>query len=266
MNGLTLGRYYPVDSVIHRFDPRAKIIAMILLLVAVFYPAGFYSYGVIGLLLVIGIIASKIPLSYFVFGFKPLLIMLIFLLVLNVFFIQTGTMLFEWGWFKLYSGSLIQTLYIVFRLMLMISITTMLTAATKPLDLTLGIEDLLKPFKMIGLPTHEISMMISIALRFIPTILEEAMRIMKAQQSRGVDMEEGKLKEKIQAILSLIIPLFICAFQRAEELANAMEARGYNPQGKRTRFHQLRFRFIDAFVIIVCIVVVAGVLTIGVII
>ena len=263
MNGFTLGRYYPVDSVIHRFDPRAKIIAMILLLAAVFYPAGFYGYAIIALLLIMTIIMSRIPLSYFIMGIKSLALMLVFLLVLNVFFIQSGTLLWQWGWVKVYSGAFIQTLYIIIRLVMMISVTTLLTASTKPLDLTLGIEDLLKPLKVIGLPTHEISMMISIALRFIPTILEEAMRIMKAQQSRGVDMEEGKLKEKIQAVLSLIIPLFICAFQRAEDLANAMEARGYNPQGERTRYHQLRLRLSDGFMLLLCSGVLVGVIYIG---
>ena len=263
MSGFTLGRYYPVNSPVHRLDPRAKIVAMILLMVAVFYPAGYWGYLLIFSLFAIAAVCSKVPLDYFLVGFKPLTMMLVFLLFVNLAFIETGTLLFRYGWFSVYSGALSQTLYIVIRLALMVSVTTILTATTKPLDLTLGIEDLLQPFKPLGLPTHEISMMISIALRFIPTILEEALRIMKAQQSRGVDMEEGKLTEKITAVFSLIIPLFICAFQRAEELANAMEARAYNPQAPRTRFHQLRFRLSDALVLSLCILVVCGVVALG---
>ena len=137
----------------------------------------------------------------------------------------------------------------------MIMITTVLTVTTKPLDLTLGIEYLLKPFKKIGVPSHEIAMMISIALRFIPTIIEETMRIMNSQKSRGVDFEEGKLKEKIMAIVSLIVPLFSVAFQRADDLANAMEARGYNPSGTRTRYKQLKYEMRDVILIAGAIII-----------
>ena len=264
MNGFALGRYYPENSLIHKLDPRAKISMMILLLIAVFYPAGFTGYLLLGILVSLTILLSKIPWRYFLAGLKPLLMMMIFLCLLNIFFIRSGELLLEWKWFKLYSGALVQTAYIIIRLVLMITITTLLTASTKPLDLTLGIEDLLKPFKVIGLPSHEISMMISIALRFIPTILEEAIRIMKAQQSRGVDFEEGSLKERIQAVLALIIPLFICAFQRAEDLANAMEARAYNPQGQRTRFHLLKITGRDIVGLIVCVLTLVGVIAVGI--
>jgi energy-coupling factor transport system permease protein len=142
----------------------------------------------------------------------------------------------------------------------MIMITTLLTATTKPLDLTLGIEDLLSPFKRFKVPAHEIAMMISIALRFIPTLIEESQRIMKAQASRGVDLNEGKLNEKIVAILSLIVPLFVSSFQRAEELADAMEARGYSPTSTRTRYKQLKVTFKDwiAFSFVMAVLVGVG--------
>ena len=263
MNGFTLGRYYPTNSLVHRLDPRAKILMMIILMVAVFLPAGFWGYLLIGALLLVAALCSKIPINYFLMGLRPVVTMLVFLFIINIFFLQSGNLLVEWSWFKLYDAAIIQTLYIVLRLVLMISVTTILTASTKPLDMTLGIEDLLTPFKFLGLPTHEISMMISIALRFIPTILEEALRIMKAQQSRGVDMEEGKIQEKIKAVLSLIIPLFVCAFQRAEDLANAMEARGYNPQGERTRFHQLRIGWLDIVVLALCLITLSGVVVVS---
>ena len=158
---------------------------------------------------------------------------------------KTGTLWFELGWFSIYSDAIYQTLYIVVRLTLMIIMTTILTASTKPLDLTLGIEKLLKPFEKIGLPSHIIAMMISIALRFIPTLIEETQRIMNAQASRGVDMENGTIKEKVMAILSLIVPLFVSSFDRADQLANAMEARGYNPMQERTRYKVLKMTGID---------------------
>ncbi len=255
MNNIVLGRYLPYNSFIHSLDPRTKIWAMIILLVAIFIPAGFIGYLVVGFFVGLVIIISKVPIKSVMSGFRPMLFMLVFLLIINALVIKTGIALFTIFGFTLYSGALIQTLYIVIRLVLMISVTTILTATTKPLDMTLGIEDLLKPFKRFKVPTHEISMMISIALRFIPTILEEAYRIMKAQQSRGIDLEEGKINEKLKAVLALIIPLFLCAFQRAEDLANAMEARGYNPSAKRTRFKNLKYRLSD----LVAMVIVVGV-------
>lgn len=256
MNNFVLGRYLPYDSIIHRFDPRAKIWAMILLVVGIFIPLDFWGYLIIGSLVVMAMGLSKVPIKAYIQGFKPLIFMMGFLLVLNILMIKTGYLIFAWGWFSIYSGAVYQTVFIFTRLVLMISITTILTVTTKPLDLTLGIEELLKPFKRFGMPTHEISMMISIALRFIPTILEEAMRILKAQQSRGVDLKQGKLSEKLKAILALIIPLFVCAFLRAEELANAMEARGYNPQGKRSRFHILYFKYYDGVLVFSCVMLV----------
>ena len=173
---------------------------------------------------------------------KPMLYMLVFLLIINVLVVKTGKVWLTLGSFKVYSDAVTQTLYIAVRLLLMIMITTCLTATTKPLDMTLGIEDLLKPLIRIHVPAHEIAMLISIALRFIPDLIDETNRIMKAQESRGVDMKEGKLKEKIVAILSLIVPLFVSAFQRAEDLANAMEARGYAPGEPRTRYKVLKMQ------------------------
>ena len=164
-------------------------------------------------------------------------------------------MLLSIGSFAIYSDAVFNTLFIVVRLLLMIMLTTCLTATTKPLDLTLGIEYLLTPLKKIKFPAHEVAMMISIALRFIPTIIEETMRIMNSQKSRGVDFEEGKLSEKIQAILSLVVPLFSVAFERAYELADAMEARGYIPGGTRTRYRKLKYRFVDYMFIFFSLVI-----------
>ena len=255
MNDLVFGKYIPIDSIIHRIDPRAKLIALFIMIAAVFVPTSWYAFLLIGVVLFFVLLLAKIGIKMIVKSFKPMLVMIIFLLVINCLTIKTGDLLFNIGTVGIYSDAIHNTLFVVVRLMLMISITTILTATTKPLDLTLGIEWLLKPFELIHLPTHEIAMMVSIALRFIPTIIEETMRIMNAQKSRGVDFENGSISKKAIAILSLIVPLFSVAFERAYELADAMEARGFTPGAKRTRYHVLKFTFKDIVFVIVCLIV-----------
>ena len=246
MGNFTLGRYLPLDSPVHKMDPRAKIIAMLVMLIAVFIPAGWIGYGVIFVVAASTILISKLSFGFIWKSMKPMLMMLFFLLIINAFVMKTGEPLLTLGSFVIYSGAVFQTLYIAIRLMLMIMITTCLTATTKPLDMTLGIEDLLMPLKRFHVPAHEIAMLISIALRFIPDLIEETQRIMKAQQSRGVDMKEGKLMERVMAIL----PLFVSALQRAEDLANAMEARGYAPGEKRTRYKVLKMEKRDCLLLL----------------
>ena len=245
MNNITLGRYIPLDSPVHKLDPRAKIMAMLIMLVAIFFPAGWLGYAIIFAIATCVILIGKLSFSYVWKSMKPMLFMMVFLLIVNSFVIKDGIRLFGIGKWGLYTGALSQTAYIAVRLLLMIMITTCLTATTKPLDMTLGIEDLLQPVTVIHVPAHEIAMLISIALRFIPDLIDETLRIMKAQESRGVDMKEGTMKEKIVAILSLIVPLFVSAFQRAEDLANAMEARGYAPGEPRTRYKILKMHSSD---------------------
>lgn len=257
MNNIALGRYLPLNSVVDKMDPRAKILIMLLLMIAIFIPAGFWGYLLIFAFIWIALKLSKLTIGFALRSMKPMLFMMVFLLVINVFAIKTGVPLVQWGWFSIYSDAISQTVYIIVRLMLMVIITTILTATTKPLDLTLGIEKLLKPFEVIGVPAHIIAMMISIALRFIPTLIEETQRIMNAQASRGVDLENGSLKEKIMAVLALIVPLFVSAFDRADQLANAMEARGYDPQRPRTRYKVLKMTAPDIW----GLVAAAGVLT-----
>lgn len=240
MSNIALGRYIPVDSWMHKIDPRYKLIGMFVMLVAIFLPSGWIGYGFLTVVLLIALVVSKLRLKFILKSFKPMLFMMIFLLIINVLMLREGVVVLELGSFKVYSQALYQTAYIAIRLVLMITVTTILTATTKPLDMTLGIEDLLKPFVRFKVPAHEIALMISIALRFIPTLIEEAQRIMKAQSSRGVDFDEGTFKEKVTGILSLIVPLFVSSFQRAEDLAEAMEARGYAPGATRTRYKQLK--------------------------
>ena len=239
-------------------DPRAKSGAMLNMMIAIFIPAGYAGYGVIAAAVIGTALLARLKLSFLWRAMKPMLFMLTFLLIINLLVIRDGDVLFTIFGFSVYTGAIAQTLYIVIRLALMIMITTILTATTKPLELTLGIEDLLKPFQVIHVPAHEIAMMISIALRFIPTLIEETQRIMKAQASRGVDMEEGSLMEKVKAILSLIVPLFVSAFQRAEDLAYAMEARGYIPNRMRTRYKQLKMEGRDYVLLIASVLVFAA--------
>ena len=257
MNNLVFGKYIPIDSLMHRLDPRAKLIGLFLMIAAVFIPRSWIVFGVIAVFLAIGLILAKIGIKMIVQSFKPMIMMMIFLLVINSLSIRTGEVLFTIGTFNIYSDAIFNTLFVIVRLLLMISITTLLTATTKPLDLTMGIEWMLKPLEIIHFPTHEVAMMVSIALRFIPTIIEETIRIMNAQKSRGVDFENGKLTEKITAILSLIVPLFSVAFERAYELADAMEARGYVPGAERTRYHVLKFRLLDFLFIFICVAILA---------
>jgi len=257
MNNLVFGKYIPIDSPMHRLDPRAKLIGLFLMIAAVFIPKSWWVFLVIAILLTIALASAKIGIRMIVQSFKPMLMMMLFLLIINSLTVKTGEPLFTIGTFTIYHDAIFNTLFVIVRLLLMISITTLLTATTNPLDLTLGIEWLLKPLEVIHFPSHEVAMMVSIALRFIPTIIEETIRILNAQKSRGVDFENGKFSQKIAAILSLIVPLFSVAFERAYELADAMEARGYVPGAKRTRYHVLKFKFTDYLFIFICGLVLA---------
>ncbi len=257
MNNLVFGKYIPIDSLIHRLDPRAKLIGLFLMITAIFIPKSWWVFLAIALLLTLALLLAKIGIKMIVQSFKPMIMMMIFLLVINALTVKMGEVLATIGSFAIYSDAIFNTLFVIVRLMLMISITTLLTATTNPLDLTLGIEWLLKPLEVIHFPAHEVAMMVSIALRFIPTIIEETMRIMNAQKSRGVDFENGRLSEKISAILSLIVPLFSVAFERAYVLADAMEARGYVPGAERTRYHVLKFKLRDHLFIFICVLTLA---------
>ncbi len=257
MNNLVFGKYIPVNSIIHKLDPRVKIMAMFAIIIAIFVPDSWLVYGFLAVVISFVVMLAKVKLTLILKTLKSTVFMMIFLLIVNCLTVKTGYMMFAVGTLEIYSDAVFNTLYIVVRLLLMIMVTTTLTATTKPLDLTLGIESLLSPLRIFHFPYHEVAMMISIALRFIPTIIEETMRIMNSQKSRGVDFEDGKLKEKITAILSLIIPLFTVAFQRAYELADAMEARGYVPDKQRTRYHVLKINVKDIIFLILANIVLA---------
>jgi energy-coupling factor transport system permease protein len=254
MATMTIGRYMPYQTWMHKLDPRLKLFAMIAFMVTIFLRfnhvmTDLFLYGLIFIIIGLLMKITKLSFQQLFKQLKALWLMLIFLLVINILIPNTQTIntYFMVFGLRIYHAALLQTFYIVFRLVLMIALTLILTASTRPLDLTYAIEWYLTPLKVIRFPSHEVAMTMSIALRFIPTLLDETNRIMKAQASRGVDFVHGKLKEKMRAIVSLIVPLFISAFQRSEELANAMEARGYDPSATRTRYRQLKWRTRDSF-------------------
>jgi energy-coupling factor transport system permease protein len=268
MANISLGRYIPYNSLIHRLDARIKLFGMVVLMTTIFFkfvsiPMNFVMYGLtfgfIGILMLI----SHISFRSLFKQLKALWIMIAFLLVINTIMPNSGSIAFSIGSWNIYWAAIVQTFYIIIRLVLMIALTLVLTSTTRPLDLTYAIEWYLLPLKVIKFPTHEIAMTISIALRFIPTLLDETYRIMNAQASRGVDFIGGKFSEKIRAIVSLIVPLFISAFQRSEELANAMEARGYDPSAKRTRYRLMKWHFRDSMALVISILFISSVITLS---
>lgn len=271
MNNISIGRYVPYNSKIHKLDPRLKLFAMILFMVEIFirFDVGnaymdFIMYGIIGIIVLILMIISHIKISSLFKQLKSLWFMVLLLFIFNLFLVKEGDFFLIFNSVKIYYKAIFDTLYIFIRLLLMLALTMILTATTTPLDLTYAIEWYLTPLKVIKVPAHEIAMTISIALRFIPTLLDETDRIMKAQASRGVDFENGKFKEKIRAIVSLIVPLLVSAFQRSEDLANAMEARGYNPGAKRTRYRILKWKIGDTLALVLSLLFFAGVLYISI--
>ena len=265
MSSITLGRYSPYNTFLHRMDPRNKIFCLIVLMVAIFisystWAITFIIGGILACFVFALILISKTSLKQLFLSLRTLWFVILFLLIINVFIPPKDAVdvAFTIGSLNIYWDSIFQSLKIILRLVLMISLTMVLTSTTKPLDLTYALEWYMTPLKLIKFPAHEVAMTISIALRFIPTLLDETDRIMKAQSSRGVDFKHGKLSTRFKAIISLIIPLFISAFQRSEELADSMEARGYDPKAKRTRHHKMRFHFTDIITFLLCGALMAG--------
>jgi len=241
---VVLGQYYPVDSPIHRLDPRTKIVMAIIYIVVLFLVRGVPAYGVLTAFSVGAILLSRVPGRLVLRTLRPILFILAFTLVLHVFFTK-GEPLFTLGPLTGSREGLVQGAFMASRLLLLISTTSLLTLTTSPIALTDGIEALLRPFKPLGIPAHELAMMMTIALRFIPTLLEEADKIMKAQMARGADFESGNIVKRAKGMVPLLVPLFVGAFRRADDLALAMEARCYRGGENRTRMKQLRLGLAD---------------------
>lgn len=245
MEKMIFGRYIPGDSLIHRLDPRAKILFVFLFIAIVFVANNALTYGIL-LAFTFGVVfLSKIRLYFLVNGLKPVFILLIFTFLLHIFFTQGGQLLLSIGFVDIYEEGLRQGIFLSIRFLVLVFITSILTLTTSPISITDGIETLLGPFKRVKLPVHELALMMSISLRFIPTLMDETGKIMKAQMARGSDIGSGPVKERIKAVVPLLIPLFVSAFKRAEDLATAMEVRGYRGGEGRTRYRQLQWRWAD---------------------
>ncbi len=253
LKNITLGQYFPGDTVIHRLDPRTKILITILFLVAVFVVRTYF--GFLALAVLFGIIAgiSKVGGRTILRSVKPLLFIIIFTFLLNILFYSGETILWEWGIFHISVEGIEKAIFIAIRLLLLIIATSLLTLTTSPMQLTDGMESLLKPLKKIKFPVHEMAMMMSIAMRFIPTLVEETDRIMKAQTARGAEFDSGNLLKKAKNMIPLLVPLFVGAFKRADELALAMESRCYRGDIGRTRMKTLRLQKIDLWSLVVCV-------------
>lgn len=258
MNGIIIGQYIPGQSFWHRLDPRSKIIATSLFVISSFLIEQWFFMGVLIVAELIAMRLTRIPMNYFYRSLKPILFFVVLTFFLQVLFNKQGELLFSVGPFGIYDEGINLGFFMSVRLIIVVLISTLLTLTTKPSDLTLALESLFKPFKKIGLPVSELALMISIALRFIPTLFEETQKILKAQASRGVDIREGKLKDKVMQLISLLVPLFILSFKRADELANAMEVRGYVPGRKKTSINRLNWRLADTGLILVCLIIFMG--------
>ena len=240
LKDITLGQYFPGDTIVHRLDPRTKILVVIIFIVALFLAVDWISYAVMFLITALCIKLSSIRLKSLMKGLKPLVFIILLTGILNLFYTKEGTVLLDWWIFTVTTGGIKRAFLMVVRIMLLVCGTLLLTYTTSPLALTDGLEMLLNPLKKIKVPVHEMSMMMSMALRFIPTLIEETDKIMSAQKARGADFSTGKLTERAKALLPLLVPLFVSSFRRADELAVAMESRCYHGGEGRTRMKTLK--------------------------
>ena len=262
LKDITLGQYFPGNSLVHRLDPRTKLIAVILYIVALFLAKSFLSYGVMLGLLAASIRISRVPLKSILRGMKPVLIIAIFTALLNLFYTPGEHVLVKVWVLTITLEGVLNAFFMVVRIMMLIAGTFLLTYTTSPILLTDGIENLLSPLKKVRVPVHELAMMMSIALRFIPTLIEETDKIMSAQRARGADFDSGNLIQRAKALIPLLVPLFISAFRRADELAVAMECRCYHGGEGRTRLRQLKYQSIDYMTLLffLAVAVLVGVL------
>ena len=242
LKDITLGQFFPGDTFIHRLDPRTKLIAVILYIVALFNAKGVVTYAIVAALLALCIIVSRVPFRSLTRGLKPIYIIVAFTAIMNLFF-TSGTPLGT-GWLlsHITQEGLRSAIYMILRIVMLIMGTFLLTYTTSPISLTDGLESLLSPLKKLRLPIHELAMMMSIALRFIPTLIEETDKIMSAQKARGADFESGNIFQRARALVPILVPLFISAFRRADELATAMECRCYQGGEGRTKMKQLHYQ------------------------
>ena len=245
LKDITLGQFFPGYSAIHRLDPRTKLVMLVVYIVALFLAVNWISYALMLVFLATCIAISRIPLKSFFRGMKPLIFILAFTAILNLFFTEGENLLVSFWVITIYWEGVTRAIFMLLRILLMIMGTFLLTYTTSPISLTDGLESLLSPLKKIKVPVHELSMMMCIALRFIPTLIEETDKIISAQKARGADFESGKLMQRVKALVPILVPLFVSAFRRADELATAMECRCYQGGDGRTKMKLLRYKLLD---------------------
>ncbi|GAB2567955.1 energy-coupling factor transporter transmembrane component T family protein [Gracilibacillus alcaliphilus] len=252
---MIIGQYVPGHSFIHRLDPRTKLMIIFTFVFIVFFANNLVSYSWLTLFAFAAVLLTQLRLGYIIKGITPVWFLIVFTLLLHIIVTKEGPILLEIGSFAIHQGGIERGLMISWRFMLLVLVTSLLTLTTAPMEITDALEMLLGPFKKLRIPVHELALMMSISLRFIPTLLDETEKISKAQASRGVDFRTGSMKSRIYAIVPLLVPLFISAFKRAEDLAMAMEARGYRGSEGRTKLRQLQFKRIDYITAIVYLAV-----------
>lgn len=255
---ITIGQYYPTNSVIHRLDPRVKIVCTLAYLISLFLFKSVLGYAICTLFLIAVIRTSKVPFKFITKGLKPIILLLMMTTIFNLFFTSSGKILVSIGFIKITEDGLRASVYMVLRLVYLIIGSSIMTLTTTPNELTDGIERLLRPLNKIKVPVHEIAMMMSIALRFIPILLEETDKIMKAQIARGADLESGNIIQKAKSMIPILVPLFVSAFRRANDLAMAMEARCYRGGDGRTKMKPLVYKKRDyiAYILTACYLVI----------
>lgn len=259
LKDITLGQYFPGNSPIHRLDPRAKLIILVMYIVALFVASSWVSYAVVLAFLLATIKISTIPPKSIVRGMKPIVFILLFTGILNLFYSDGGTVLVRLGSLAITTEGVKRAIFMMGRILMLISGTFLLTYTTSPISLTDGLESLMNPLKKIRVPVHELSMMMCIALRFIPTLIEETDKIMSAQKARGADFENGNILDRAKALIPVLVPLFISAFRRADELATAMECRCYQGGEGRTKMKLLRYSRADLYAFGIAALLIAAV-------
>ena len=260
LKDITLGQYFPGSTVVHRLDPRTKLLMVVLYIVALFLAKWWVSYGLMLAFLVTAVVLSRIRPKALFRGLKPLLIIIIFTALINLFY-SDGQVLVQFWIFRITREGILQAVFLVLRIMMLVMGTFLLTYTTSPIALTDGLESLLGPLKKIRFPVHELAMMMSIALRFIPTLIEETDKIISAQKARGADFETGNLFRRAKALVPILVPLFVSAFRRADELATAMECRCYHGGEGRTKMKQLHYRLHDVVTLLLGAALLGGVIT-----
>lgn len=259
LQNIAIGQYVPGQSFLHRADPRSKLLFVVLFATLVFLGNNTITYSILIGFTLFTILLSRLSLSYILKSLKPVWFLILFTVVLHILMTKGGTVYYQWGSFTVEEKGVQQAIFISIRLGLLILFSSLLTLTTSPMDLTEGLERLLRPFGRMGVPVHEIALMMSIALRFIPTLMEETDKIIKAQTARGADFTSGNLIRRAKNLIPIAIPLFISAFRRAEELALAMEARGYRGGVGRTRLNKLQYTWRDAAIAVVAVVLTVGI-------